>query len=116
MERGTSLMAGKPAARRRLSTIAGTIDIVLGAFSAIWISLIMLVQDAAIGELPAFVVIVELALVAMALFAVVAGILAVKRKHWSIALAGAIVLLLPSALLGAAAIALTVMARDEFER
>ncbi|MDM7999761.1 MAG: hypothetical protein QUS33_07115 [Dehalococcoidia bacterium] len=114
-ERGAGRVASQPVTRKRLSTIAGTIDIVLGTFSAVWITLILLVQDSVFGELPAFVLIVELAVVAMALFAVAGGVFALRRKHWGLALAGAVVLLLPSALLGAAAIVLTIMARDEFE-
>jgi len=45
----------------------------------------------------------------------IAGIYAVQRKKWSLALAGSIVAILGSTILGILATVFTVMAKDEFE-
>lgn len=54
-------------------------------------------------------------LAALAVLAMVGGILALQRKSWGLALAGSIAAVLPFSLLGIAALILTALSRDEFE-
>jgi len=49
------------------------------------------------------------------IIALLGGIYALQRKNWGLALAGSIFALLPTILLGVAAIALTALSKDEFE-
>lgn len=112
---GASLAGGRPTNKRRLSTAAGIVDIVLGGFSAVSIILVLMVAIIMVGGFPTYIVLGILAFAVMGLLAVVGGIFALRRKHWGIALAGAIVLVPASSLLGIAAVVLTVMAKDEFE-
>ncbi len=113
---GAGLTGGQPVKKKHLSTAAGIVDIVLGGFSAVSITLVMALAIIMVGGIPAYIVVIVLSFAAMGLLAVVGGICALRRKHWGIALAGAIVLAAASSLLGIAAVVLTVMAKDEFER
>jgi hypothetical protein len=54
-------------------------------------------------------------LAALAVLAMVGGILALQRKSWGLALAGSIAAVLPFSLVGMAALILTALSRDEFE-
>jgi len=51
----------------------------------------------------------------LGIFALVGGICAVQRKRWGWALTGSICALVPTFVLGLAAIILTALSRDEFE-
>jgi len=112
---GASLTGGQLAKKTKWSTAAGIVDIVLGGFSAVSIILVLMVAIIMVGGFPIYIVLGILAFAVMGLLAVVGGIFALRRKHWGIALAGAIVLVPASSLLGIAAVVLTVMAKDEFE-
>ena len=52
---------------------------------------------------------------AIAVFAVVTGVLCLRRKHWRWALAGTIAAALSMLLMGLPAVILVALSRDEFE-
>jgi hypothetical protein len=52
----------------------------------------------------------------LAVMAILGGIAALGQRNWGLALAGSICAALPLSLLGIAAVVLTVLARDGFER
>jgi hypothetical protein len=66
--------------------------------------------------MPFFIVFIPLVMLVPSVLAIVGGIFALRRRNWSMALAGSIAAALTSSVLGVAALVLTVMARDEFER
>ena len=63
----------------------------------------------------ALVPIVLVPLIAWIGFALVGGIFSLQRKRWGLALAGAIVAILPFSLLGMTALVLIVLSKNEFE-
>ena len=63
----------------------------------------------------ALVPIVMVPLIAWIGFALVGGIFTLQRKRWGLALAGAIVAILPFSLLGMAAIVLIILSKNEFK-
>ena len=63
----------------------------------------------------ALVPIVMVPLIVWIGFALVGGIFSLQRKRWNLALAGAIVAILPFSLLGIAATILVVLSKNEFE-
>ncbi|MFC1988479.1 hypothetical protein ACFLVJ_01430 [Chloroflexota bacterium] len=63
----------------------------------------------------ALIPIVMVPLLAWAVLALVGGIFALQRKRWGLALAGAIVAILPFSLLGMAALILIILSKNEFE-
>ena len=63
----------------------------------------------------ALVPIVMVPLIAIAGLALIGGIFTLQRKRWGLALAGAIVAMLPFSLLGMAATVLVILSKNEFE-
>ena len=63
----------------------------------------------------ALVPIVMVPLIAWIGLALMGGIFALQRKRWNLALAGAIVAILPFSLSGMAAIVLIILSKNEFE-
>ena len=53
--------------------------------------------------------------IALTAVAVIGGIQALRRKHWGLALTGAVIAALPFSLFGVAAVILVVLSREEFE-
>ncbi|MCJ7605635.1 MAG: hypothetical protein MUO19_06335, partial [Dehalococcoidales bacterium] len=63
----------------------------------------------------AIVFIVLVVYIALTAAAVIGGIEALRRKHWGLALTGAVIAALPFSLFGVAAVILVVLSREEFE-
>ena len=63
----------------------------------------------------AIVFIVLVVYIALTALAVIGGIEALRRKHWGLALTGAVIAALPFSLFGVAAVILVVLSREEFE-
>ena len=118
---GASLTGGQPAKKKtQLSLAAGIIDIAAGGFSLVsllFVSIVMVVL-AGDGEMPLFLALIPLAMLIPGVLAVIGGIFALRRRSWVMALIGSIALTVTSSMSipGIAAVVLTVMARDEFER
>ncbi len=108
----------------RLSTVAGTLDIIdggmklLGVFG-LTIAMIALANDPyrSYGEEvdPLIIlVVITVPLAVLGILALIGGVYALRRDKWGMALAGAIAAALPFSLIGIAALILTVLSRDEF--
>lgn len=67
-----------------------------------------------IGITPALFLTIALSLTVIEIVAIVGGISAIKRKHFSLALAGSIMAFLPFSLLGLTSIILLALSKDEF--
>ncbi|MBA7715374.1 hypothetical protein ES703_124415 [subsurface metagenome] len=85
-------------------TVAGVLDIV-GGVIGILIGGVVLADDIGIG-IPMCVV---------AIFAIIGGIFAIRRRIWGLALAGSICALLTTGILGTLAIIFVAMGKGEFE-
>jgi len=109
--------------------VAGILDIVAGALSFLLLALVIVVvfilmatRGASLfGNMPVRVgpaIILSLAIPIMVadVLAVVGGAYALMRKAWGLALAGSIAAVFASWPMGIAAIVLTVMSKNEFER
>ena len=68
-----------------------------------------------VGFVQAILAIVAVLLIVMGVLPLLGGIYAVQRKKWGLALAGAIVAIIGSALFGIASTVLLALSRDEFE-
>lgn len=125
---GASLAGGQPLKRGRLSTAAGTLDIVagwLGILSVLSIyffaAALWFLAEGVYGQEFGFEsdsgsFIMEGAAVVCSILAIVSGVLVLRGKNRAMAFVGAIAAIFPIFSLGIAAVVLTVMARDEFER
>lgn len=104
----------------KLSAIAGILDIVSGILGLVtgigfFIFLILVPLDVDIPY--GLIFIPSLLLTAVAgVLAIVGGAYALKRKNWGMALVGAVAAALGMGVLGIAALVLTALSRDEFER
>lgn len=105
-----------------MPTTAGILDIISGSFGLI--AFCALVVAGVIVRfapnipkfLPPMFVGLALPLAIVGILAIVGGIYALQRRNWGLALAGSIAAFFPSWLLGIAAIILTALSRDEFEK
>jgi hypothetical protein len=119
---GASLTGGQPSQpsvkKKYLSLAAGIIDIAAGGFSLVSLVFVGIVMVVLAGdsEIPLFMALIPLAMMIPGVLAVVGGIFALRRRSWVMALIGSIALVVTSSVPGIAAVVLTVMARDEFER
>ena len=113
---GASLAGGQQPKKRILSTIAGIVEIVAGGFTVLTAIVCLIAMFVAEGLPGWYVFFPVAALVIISALAIVGGICALRRKHWALALTGAIVVIWPTVVLGIAAVVLNIMARDEFER
>lgn len=106
--------------KAKLSVIAGVLDIISGVFALLMglgllIFLIVVPLDA--GFPYALLLLPGLLLTAGGgVLAIVGGTYALKRRNWVLALAGAAAAALGMGILGIAALVLTALSRDEFER
>lgn len=106
--------------KAKLSAIAGVLDIISGVFALLMglgllIFLIVVPLDA--GFPYALLLLPGLLLTAGGgVLAIVGGTYALKRRNWVLALAGAAAAALGMGILGIAALVLTALSRDEFER
>lgn len=116
---GASIAGVQPAKKKtQLSLAAGIIDIAAGGFSLVtllFMSVFMFVM-AGSDEMPLFLALIPLAMLIPGVLAIVGGIFALRRRSWVVALIGSIALIVTSSVAGIAALVLTIMARDEFER
>ena len=114
---GASLASGQPAKRRMLSTIAGIVEIVAGVFALVpavaMVVAMFVVED---EHLFTWYVVFAIVLVGLSTLAIIGGICALRRRHWGMALAGAIAVIWPTTVVGIAAVILNVMAKNEFEQ
>lgn len=117
---GASIAGVQPAKKKtQLSLAAGIIDIAVGGFSLvsmIFAVVFLFVMAGSDVGMPLFVVLIPLAMLIPAVLAIVGGIFALRRRSWVVALIGSIALIVTSSVAGIAALVLTIMARDEFER
>ena len=120
---GASLAGGQPVKKKtQLSPAAGIIDIAAGGFSLVSLLFMVVVMfivggsDEGMLGVPFFIVLIPLAMLIPAVLAVVGGIFALRRRSWVVALIGSIALIVTSSVAGIAALVLTIMAREEFER
>ena len=124
---GTRLGPGQAANKPKLSVIAGVLDIIGGGlglltglglliFFAIVFNVAAVEDDILYGFFYAVLVPCFLVIAVGGVMAIVGGIYALKRKNWPVALIGAIAAALGMGVLGIAALVLTVLAKDEFER
>jgi hypothetical protein len=112
---GAGLTGGQPAKKRTLSTIAGIVEIVAGCFAVVTTIIFLVIMATAEG-LEGWFVLFPMALAIISALAIIGGVCALRRKHWAMALTGAIAVIWPTTVLGIAALVLTIMARNEFER
>ena len=117
----------KPTAAGILNIISGVTEIVAAVAVAIillFVPVASLVVSEAVPEavhwiIPDFLytilILVPLFCFAGGTLSLIAGIYAVQRKKWSLALAGSIVAIFGSTIMGILATVFTVMAKDEFE-
>lgn len=116
---GASLTGGQaPRKKTNLSLAAGILDIVCGGlvlFFAIIITIVFIVTAGDEEGPPGFFGLFPMAMAVVGALSLVGGICALRRRNWPMALTGAIAAVLPSSLIGVAALVLTVMAKDEFE-
>lgn len=117
---GNHLGYGQAGSKPKLAGIAGILDIAGGVIGLlvslgllVFISLISLDADFPFGLffLPVFFV-----PAGGGVLAIVGGIYALRRKNWGLAMAGAIGAAVGVTILGVAALVLTALARDEFEK
>ena len=117
---GASLAGGQPSRKKtQLSLAAGIIDIAAGGLSVVTLLfavVFLFIMAGSEEEMPLFIVLIPLAMLIPGVIAIVGGIFALRRRSWVMALIGSIALILTSSVAGVAALVLTVMARDEFER
>ncbi|MFC2063164.1 hypothetical protein ACFLS8_04410 [Chloroflexota bacterium] len=99
---------GKPIAGGILSIVAGTLHIL--GFLGIMIALVVVPANVGI-----ILSIVAFYLLATGILPIIGGIYALQRKKWGLALAGAIIAILGSLILGILATVLIALAKDEFE-
>jgi hypothetical protein len=117
---GTHLGAVQAGGKPELSAAAGILDIVCGVFAILFALglLIFLILVPFEADIP-YGLIVLPGLIIMAgggVLAIVGGTQALKRRSWAIALAGAAAAAVGMGILGIAALVLTALSRDEFER
>ncbi len=117
---GTHLGAVQAGSKPKLSAAAGILDMVCGVFAILFALglLIFLILVPFEADIP-YGLIVLPGLIIMAgggVLAIVGGIHALKRRSWAMALAGAAAAALGMGILGVAALVLTALSRDEFER
>lgn len=105
--------------------VAGILNIVSGAFSFVVLALLILgvIVFAFAGDLdlpmrmgPAFLSVIAVPLLAAEILAIVGGIFSLKRVKWGWVLAGSIAALFLVWPLAIAAIVLTVLSMNEFEK
>ena len=120
---GAKLTEDQPAKKTWLGTTAGVLDIVdaclkLLVVFGLAVAIVGTVNDSErqFDKVDPLWVLVGLAvlLAILAVLAIIGGIYALQRKHWGVALAGAVSALLPFSLLGVAALIMTVIAREDF--
>jgi zinc-ribbon domain len=112
---GVSLTSGQPAKKRVLSTIAGIVEIAAGVLTAL-LTIVFVVAMLVAEDLPSWYVLFPITTVILGALAIIGGICALRRKHWGMALTGAIAVIWPTTVVGIVAVVLNIMARDEFER
>ena len=125
-------METKPIVKTWKPTVAGIFEIIDGAFS-VMVSLFFLVgaiivgtgatwagfneadfAPMTIGAVAAILVIIAVVVLALAILELSAGISALQRKRWGLALAGAIAAAIPGNVLGILSIIFLAMGKDEF--
>ena len=106
--------------KAKLSVIAGVLDIISGVFALLMSLglLIFLIVVPLEADFPyALLLLPGLLLMAGGgVLAIIGGAYALKRRNWVLALAGAAAAALGMGVLGIAALVLTALSRDEFER
>jgi hypothetical protein len=112
---GASLAGGQPAKKRILSTIAGIVEIVAGGLTAL-VAIVYVVAMLVTDSLPSWYVLFPIITVILSALAIIGGVCALRRRNWALALTGAIAVIWPTTVVGIAALVLTIMAKDEFER
>jgi len=106
--------------------VAGILDILSGVFSLLGVLgliIAIVVTSGALGFAGVWVPVnvtnilwsIAIPLAIVGTLSLIGGIYAVQRKMWGLALAGSIVTVLPSFLLGVAALILVALSKDEFE-
>lgn len=113
-------------------TVAGIFEIIDGAFSAmvslgLFIGAIVLGTGSSwagftegdfapmtIGVVAAILVIIAVVVLALSILELVAGVSALQRKRWGLALAGSIAAAIPGNVLGILSIIFLAMGKDEF--
>jgi hypothetical protein len=105
-----------------MPTIAGVLLLIsaalklLGIFALLGAGFFMIVPDHFLGNGVLIFLLLLIPLVAIIVLSTLGGIFSLQRKRWSLALAGAIVSILPFSILGIAATVLIVISRNEFEK
>ena len=121
---GAKITENQPVKKTWLSTAAGVLDILDGCFKLLGVFVLIIAIVATANDPdrhfekvdPLWVLVaIAVPLAILAALAVIGGIYALQRKHWGMALSGAISALLPFSLLGVAALTMTVMAREDFD-
>ncbi len=125
-------METKPIVNTWKPTVAGIFEIIDGAFSAmvslgLFIGAIVIGTGATwagfneadfapmtIGAVAAIVVVIAVVVLALAILELIAGISALQRKRWGLALAGSIAAAIPGNVLGILSIIFLAMGKDEF--
>jgi hypothetical protein len=121
----------KPVLKTWKPTVAGILEIVVGSFSALGfigclIASFVIRSGASLGIgesdlggltfslVSSILVFIAGLLLALGVFEIIAGISALQRKRWGLALAGSIVAALPGSLMGILAIVFLAMSKGEF--
>jgi hypothetical protein len=123
--------APKPATQSWMPVVSGTFCIISGTLGFVALAFLITfgaIYGAAIGRevlrslgfwqagLPlTFIGLISIPLVIVNVIAIIGGAMALQRKHWGLAVAGAACAVIPNQVMGILAIVFIVLSRKEFE-